>query len=116
MKIHDFLAGRKALAGLLALALVLSCGLLASRMHYEEDISRFLPSDEESARYSEAYGAMGEKNNIAVVFSAKEGSGASTDDIVDAIHFFGEAFDQADPEGLVSGRQVVLFPVVHDRG
>lgn len=108
LKIHDFLAGRKALAGLLASALVLSCGLLASRMHYEEDISRFLPSDEESALYSEAYGAMGEKNNIAVVFSAKEGSGASTDDIVDAIHFFGEAFDQADPEGLVSGRQVTV--------
>ena len=76
LRIYDFLVGRKWLAGLVAAAIALACGLLAARMHYEEDITRFLPSDEQSARYSEAYDALGKKNNIAVIFSAKEGSDA----------------------------------------
>ena len=59
LKIYDFLAGRKWLAALLSVLLAAICLFLASRLHYEEDISRFLPGDEESSKYSEAYNALG---------------------------------------------------------
>ena len=49
LRIYDFLAGRKWLAALLSVLLAAICLFLASRLHYEEDISRFLPGDEESS-------------------------------------------------------------------
>ena len=108
MRIYDFLSCRKWLAGLVAVAVALACGLLALRMHYEEDITRFLPSDEQSARYSEAYDALGRKNNIAVIFSAKEGSDAGETAIQEAMYAFAEAFDEADTAALVSERQITV--------
>ena len=108
LRIYDFLVGRKWLAGLVAAAIALACGLLAARMHYEEDITRFLPSDEQSARYSEAYDALGKKNNIAVIFSAKEGSEADEYTIREAMYAFSDAFDEADTSALVKERQVTV--------
>jgi 1-acyl-sn-glycerol-3-phosphate acyltransferase len=71
LRIYDFLNGRRWLAGLIAVAIAALCGLLAMRLNYEEDIAKFLPSDEESAKYSEAYNDLGRKNNIVLIFSSK---------------------------------------------
>lgn len=87
------------MAGLLAVLLAVVFGLLAGTMHYEEDITRFLPGDERSARYSEVYNALGKKNNIVVIFSAKEGSQADEYSIQKAIHAFGELFEALDTIG-----------------
>ena len=108
LRIYDFLVGRKWLAGLAAAAVALACGLLAARMHYEEDITRFLPADEQSARYSEAYDALGKKNNIAVIFSAREGSEADGYAIQEAMYAFSDAFDEADTAMLVRERQITV--------
>lgn len=108
LKIHDFLVGRKWLAVLLSVLLAVVCLFLASRLHYEEDISRFLPSDEESSKYSEAYNALGKKNNIILIFSAKDGSEAGEDEISEAIHDFEGVFDAVDSTGMVPQRQITV--------
>lgn len=119
LRIYDFLAGRKWLAALLSVLLAAVCLFLASRLHYEEDISRFLPSDEESSKYSEAYNALGKKNNIILIFSAKEGSAAGEDEISEAIHDFEDVFDAVDSTGMVPQRQITVdsgmaFEVMED--
>lgn len=108
LKIHDFLVGRKWLAVLLSVLLAVVCLFLASRLHYEEDISRFLPGDEESSKYSEAYNALGKKNNIILIFSAKDGSEAGEDEISEAIHDFEGVFDAVDSTGMVPQRQITV--------
>lgn len=108
LRIHDFLAGRKRLAALLSVLLAAICLFLASRLHYEEDISRFLPGDEESSKYSEAYNALGKKNNIILIFSAKDGSEAGEDEISEAIHDFEGVFDAVDSTGMVPQRQITV--------
>ena len=108
LKIYDFLAGRKWLAALLSVLLAVASLFLASRLHYEEDISRFLPGDEESSKYSEAYNALGKKNNIILIFSAKDGSEAGEDEISEAIHDFEGVFDAVDSTGMVPQRQITV--------
>ena len=108
LRIYDFLAGRKWLAALLSVLLAAICLFLASRLHYEEDISRFLPGDEESSKYSEAYNALGKKNNIILIFSAKDGSESGEDEISEAIHDFEDVFDAVDSTGLVPQRQITV--------
>lgn len=108
LRIHDFLAGRKWLAALLSVLLAAICLFLASRLHYEEDISRFLPGDEESSKYSEAYNALGKKNNIILIFSAKDGSESGEDEISEAIHDFEGVFDAVDSTGMVPQRQITV--------
>ena len=108
LRIYDFLAGRKRLAALLSVLLAAICLFLASRLHYEEDISRFLPGDEESSKYSEAYNALGKKNNIILIFSAKDGSEAGEDEISEAIHDFEGVFDAVDSTGMVPQRQITV--------
>ena len=108
LRIYDFLAGRKWLATLLSVLLAAICLFLASRLHYEEDISRFLPGDEESSKYSEAYNALGKKNNIILIFSTKDGSEAGEDEISEAIHDFEGVFDAVDSTGMVPQRQITV--------
>jgi len=108
LKIYDFLQGRKWLAALVAAILAAVCLFMASGLHYEEDISRFLPGDEESLRYTEAYNALGKKNNIALVFSPKDGSEADEDEISEAIHDFEDVFDAVDSTGMVPQRQITV--------
>lgn len=108
LRIYDFLAGRKRLAALLSVLLAAICLFLASRLHYEEDISRFLPGDEESSKYSEAYNALGKKNNIILIFSAKDGSESGEDEISEAIHDFEGVFDAVDSTGMVPQRQITV--------
>ena len=108
LKIYDFLNGRKWLAALLSVLLAGLCLFLASRLHYEEDISGFLPGDEESAKYSEAYNALGKKNNIILIFSPKDGPEAGEDEISGAIHDFEDVFDAVDSTGMVPQRQITV--------
>lgn len=96
LKIYDFLVKRKWLAGLVAVLLALAGGLLATRLHYEEDITRFLPSDELSSKYSDAYNALGKKNNIILIFSPKD-SLVDEYSIKDAIYGFEEALEVTGP-------------------
>lgn len=72
VRIYDFLSGRRWLAALLLALLLGLSAVLISRMHYDEDISAFLPSDEKTARYREVYAKLGGQDRIAVLFSAAD--------------------------------------------
>ena len=55
LHIYDWLSARKGLAIFLMAVLLGLCTQSALRMHYEEDISAFLPQSAESKRYSDVY-------------------------------------------------------------
>ena len=55
LRIYDFLEKRRGLTVALALTLTAVFAFLASRVRYEEDISKFLPRDGESRKYQEVY-------------------------------------------------------------
>ena len=110
LAIYDFLSKRKPLCwGILAVLLALSVwsGL---KIDFEEDISKFLPSDPVSARYSEIYEAMSAKNNIMVLFRPEEGVSEDPEEvrfaIEDAMDAFGSAWEEGDSEGLISGMAI----------
>ena len=68
LHIYDFLSKRRWLAAAILAVVLGLCAFSAMRMGYEEDISAFLPQDEESARYSEIYAKLGGQDRIAVFF------------------------------------------------
>ena len=84
-----------ALAAILAVVLGL-CAFSAMRMGYEEDISAFLPQDEESARYSEIYAKLGGQDRIAVFFK-----GDDEEEIMEKMLSFEDAWAEADTAGLI---------------
>ncbi|MBO7544376.1 MAG: hypothetical protein J6T02_02200, partial [Bacteroidales bacterium] len=73
------------------------CAVSALRMKYEEDISAFLPQDEESARYSEIYAKLGGQDRIAVFFK-----GEDEEAIMDRMLAFEDAWAEADTAELIS--------------
>lgn len=92
LRIYDFLERRRWL--MIGLAVVLT-GLfvfLASRVRYEEDIARFLPSGDESQKYQEVYQQFAAQNRIVVVFSQK-GQDIDNEAVESAIEMFGEKLE-----------------------
>ena len=78
------------------------CTLSALRMHYEEDISAFLPQSEESKRYSDVYNRLGQ-DRMAVFFESET---EDPDRVMDAMTAFGDLWAEADTAALVPDLQV----------
>ena len=74
VRVYDFLTAHRWVAWVALVLLILVSGLLVTRMDYEEDISAFLPQDEQSARYNSIYQKLGGQDRIAVFFTP-EGEG-----------------------------------------
>ena len=102
LHIYDWLSARKGLAIFLMAVLLGLCTQSALRMHYEEDISAFLPQSEESKRYSDVYNRLGH-DRMAVFFESDE---EDPDRVMDAMTAFGEVWADADTAGLVPDLQV----------
>ena len=102
LHIYDWLSARKGLAIFLMAVLLGLCTQSALRMHYEEDISAFLPQSEESKRYSDVYNRLGQ-DRMAVFFESDE---EDPDRVMDAMTAFGEVWADADTAGLVPDLQV----------
>ena len=66
--IHDFLVKHKAIAAVVALLMCAGAVMLALRVSYQEDISKFLPHNAESALYSDLYKDIMHQNRIAILF------------------------------------------------
>lgn len=110
--LHDFLVRRKALTAF-ALALLVGLSLFFGlRMNFEEDISKFLPGDPVSARYSEVYEAMSERNNIMVLFVPEESSSDDPEQrrylVEDAIDAFASVWEEEDSEGLIKEKSITV--------
>ena len=97
--IYDFLAKKRWLTITLAVALTLLFGYLASRVRYEEDIAKFLPSGNESRKYQEVYGQFASQNQIAVLFSDADGGVLEVEKAQEAMERFGELLENNDMVG-----------------
>ena len=94
---YDYFSAHKGRAVILIAVILGLCTLLALRVHYEEDITAFLPQSEESRRYSDVYNRLGQ-DRMAVFFESEE---ADTDRLMEAMTAFGENWADADAAGLV---------------
>ena len=92
LRIYDFLEQRRWLTIGLAVVLTGLFAFLASRVRYEEDIARFLPSGDESKKYQEVYQQFAAQNRIVVVFSPKSEE-VDNEAVESAIELFGEKLE-----------------------
>ena len=95
LRIYDFLEKRRGLTVALALTLTAVFAFLASRVRYEEDISKFLPRDDESRKYQEVYQQFAAQNRVAVVFSAANDS-IDVETLQTAMQQYGDLLSESD--------------------
>ena len=95
LRIYDFLERRRGLTIALALTLTAVFAFLASRVRYEEDISKFLPRDGESRKYQEVYQQFAAQNRVAVVFSAANDS-IDVETLQTAMQQYGDLLSESD--------------------
>lgn len=72
LRIYDSLVGRR---GMVLLLFSVLCALLVWRIfsiEYKEDIADFLPSDEQTEKYTEVYKHLGGQDRIVVIFSIRD--------------------------------------------
>ena len=88
LKLHDFLRARKGWAGVLLAVLLTLSVLSASRLHFQEDISAFLPEDSREQLLSSA----GDEK-MAVFFQ-----GGTPEERKDAVYAFQDRWDEVFPD------------------
>ena len=104
LKIYDYLSAHKGLAGLLLAVLLALSAWSASRLHFEEDISAFLPKDSR-----EQLQASGGDEKMAVFFR-----GGTAEERKEALYAFQDRWEEAFPdiyvyEGSSEAAQVFDF-------
>ena len=105
--IYDYLSGKRWLVTAFLLVFLMVCVLLSTRIHYEEDISKFLPRDEQNARYTEVYQSLTKQDKIVVVFASKDTLNVTpSDSIEQAMNFFEETLQEVDSTGVIKDLQV----------
>ena len=105
--IYDYLSGKRWLVTAFLLVFLMGCVLLSTRIHYEEDISKFLPRDEQNERYTEVYQSLTKQDKIVVVFASKDTLNVTpSDSIEQAMNFFEETLQEVDSTGVIKDLQV----------
>lgn len=105
--IYDYLSGKRWLVIAFLLVFLMVCVLLSTRIHYEEDISKFLPHDEQNERYTEVYQSLTKQDKIVVVFASKDTLNVTpSDSIEQAMNFFEETLQEVDSTGVIKDLQV----------
>jgi 1-acyl-sn-glycerol-3-phosphate acyltransferase len=102
LHIYDWLSAHKGRAVLFLVFLLGLCAFSALRVHYEEDITAFLPQSEESKRYSDVYNRLGQ-DRMAVFFESET---EDPDRVMDAMTAFGDLWAEADTDALIPDLQV----------
>lgn len=95
LRIYDFLSRRKGLAAFILMAVTLLSVMSLCRLHYEEDIAKFLPIDEKNTEESEFFRQLEQQSRVAVIFRAEEGT-AAADDIIAAMDCFESLWYETD--------------------
>ena len=102
LHIHDFLSRHRALAVVLLCVVVALSVLSLLRLDFQEDISAFLPQNEQSRRYSEVYDRLGAQDKMAVFFC-----GDDRDQIKEAMDCFEQLWAEADTTAMVPDLKAV---------
>ena len=104
LKIYNFLEKRRWLTLALALSLTALFAFLATRVHYEEDIAKFLPRSDESRKYQEVYQQFATQSQIAVLFSSQDDT-LRVEDVQHAMDLLGNRLEES---GLVENLTVTV--------
>lgn len=83
LKIYDFLKSRKKTLFIVTISVTMICIFLSSKIKFSEDISSFLPEDEQNEQINYAYQHIGATNTIIVYFTSDD-----EQDCTDAIDDF----------------------------
>ncbi len=87
LKIYDFFAKKKLLLFLITICITILCILSATKINFSEDISGFLPENEENEQADYALQHLGASNTIMVYFS-KNNEETEDDLLYEAIDYF----------------------------
>ncbi|SFF92297.1 1-acyl-sn-glycerol-3-phosphate acyltransferase [Prevotella sp. KH2C16] len=91
LSIYDFLNTHKVASGVFLILLFTVFIVLASGVHYEEDIAKFLPQNEQNEKYQAIYEHTSSQNRIAVLFMPRaKGTAANEDSLEMAMEFVGQ--------------------------
>jgi 1-acyl-sn-glycerol-3-phosphate acyltransferase len=74
LKIYDILSKHKVIASVILFVFCVVGVILATGIHYEEDIAKFLPHNAQNEKYQDVYQRIALQNRIAVMFTAKDSS------------------------------------------
>ncbi|WP_455629750.1 1-acyl-sn-glycerol-3-phosphate acyltransferase [Parabacteroides sp.] len=102
LRIYDTINNRRWHPVSISLIVWAICLTLASRINYQEDISAFLPVDQETAEYTDVYTKLGGQDRIAVIFNG------DTMQMIPAMDYFGETLIDTDTTGMVRNLQVTI--------
>ena len=106
LRLYDYLSTHKLLVWVLLIALLTLFLLSALRMGYQEDISAFLPHDEEAERYADIYQRLGGQDKIAVFFEGKGEPDEAVDGVLAAMDCFADTWEARDTLGWIPDLQV----------
>lgn len=108
--IYDSLVSRRKLV--LPIFFIL-CALLVWRLlsiEYKEDIADFLPSNEQTERYTEVYRHLGGQDRIVVIFSVKDSAKYDAEERIamlsNAIDSFAAEVAKCDTTGMIANLQL----------
>ena len=105
LKIFDRLSDNKTLAIVLFIVLAGLCVLSSLRLHYQENIADFLPTDKEKEKYTSVYNDLGNQGRVTLIFSINTDSVAADETtylLSDALDVFEEKWQETDTACLVS--------------
>ena len=102
LKIYDTLYNKRWLAWVVVVGILTLSLCLSLRIRYEEDISAFLPVDNDIEEYTKIYSEIGGQDRIAVIFRGE------TDLVISAMDLFGEKFTESDSAYIVKDLQVTI--------
>ena len=98
LHIYDYMTAHKVAAGCMLL-LLLAVGMWRSgSLHYLEDISSFLPQNEQTKKYTDVYRRLGGDDKISLMFT-----GGDFETRLEAMNRFEEAWFERDSTGKYSG-------------
>lgn len=105
INIYDKFSSRRRIVWVALLALIAVMIGLATTLEYQEDISSFLPSDEQSAKYASVYSNFSRQEKIAVIFKAETADEDNIERLQDAMETFGQMLTERDTAGCICNLQ-----------
>lgn len=94
--LYDFFTHNRGKLFSFLIILIVLLGYAASHIHFKEDISSFLPVNEENSRINDAYKYVAATNNITVYVAAKDSSEESESLQIEAIDQLAERLQNTD--------------------
>jgi len=102
LNIHDWLCRRRWVAAVALVLLLAVAAVAAWRMHYQEDITQFLPRDAQGEQYAQVYQEIAGQDRVAVIFApADTTAGVDPDALSAAMDEFANQIADVDTAGLV---------------